>query len=55
MRTLHLGTATIEVYPDAAALNRAGMELFLRAGREAVAARARFTVALSGGSSPKAI
>ena len=43
------------MYPDAAALNRAGMELFLRAGREAVAARARFTVALSGGSTPKAI
>jgi 6-phosphogluconolactonase len=55
MRTLHIGTAVIEVHPDGAALSRAGAEKFQGAARAAIAAHGRFTVALSGGSTPKAI
>jgi 6-phosphogluconolactonase len=39
--------------PEAEALARAAAETFVRAMREAVAARGRGTVALSGGSTPK--
>jgi 6-phosphogluconolactonase len=45
--------APLTVLPDADALARAGAELFVRDARDAVAARGRFTVALSGGSTPK--
>lgn len=42
------------VYPDAASLARAAAEYFVTRAVEAVAARGRFVVALSGGSTPKA-
>lgn len=41
-----------EVLPDAASASRRGAELIVAAGREAVAARGEFNLALSGGSTP---
>lgn len=46
------GRKDIEVYSTAEAAGTRGAELFLAAAREALAARGRFSVALSGGSSP---
>ena len=43
----------IEVVPDAAALAQAAADLFARVTTEAVAARGRTAVALSGGSTPR--
>ncbi|MBZ5525062.1 MAG: 6-phosphogluconolactonase [Acidobacteriia bacterium] len=45
----------IRVLPDAPTLNRAAADEFIRCAREAIAARSRFAVALSGGSTPKAV
>ena len=42
----------IQVYNDTLALSKAGVELFIKAATEAVRERGRFTVALTGGSSP---
>jgi 6-phosphogluconolactonase len=47
--------AKIGIVDDAAALARTAAELVVKAANEAVAARGRFTVALSGGSTPKAL
>ncbi len=47
--------ANINIYPDADALARAAAELFVSLAAEAIATRGRFTVALSGGSTPKAM
>src|SRR5579864_5666874 len=44
---------TIRVFPDAEAVSRGAAEEFVRCAREAVAGRSRFTVTLSGGSTPK--
>ena len=44
---------TIRVFADAEAVSRTAADEFIRCAREAVAARGRFTVALSGGSTPK--
>ena len=44
---------TIRVFADVQALSEAAAHEWVRGGREAVAARGRFTVALSGGSTPK--
>jgi 6-phosphogluconolactonase len=41
-----------EIFASAEAAGARGAELFLNAAREALAARGRFSVALSGGSSP---
>jgi len=41
------------IYPDRAALNRAAADEFIRCANEAIRARGRFTVALSGGSTPR--
>jgi len=46
---------TIEVKATAADLYRAAAEEFVRAGRVAIGLQGRFTVALSGGSTPKAL
>jgi 6-phosphogluconolactonase len=46
---------TIDVVPDGAALARAGAEQFVAAAGRAIAARGRFAVALSGGSTPRAM
>ena len=45
----------IVVCSDAEELNRRTAEQFVRLARESVAATGRFTVALSGGSTPKAL
>ncbi|MDA8430335.1 MAG: 6-phosphogluconolactonase [Geobacteraceae bacterium] len=43
----------IKIYPDTEALGLAAAELFAAEARQAVQARGRFTVALSGGSTPR--
>ncbi len=48
-------TRTIEVLASAADLFHAAAEEFVRAARAAIGAQGRFTVALSGGSTPKAL
>lgn len=55
MRTVSLPHAEVRVLPDSVALSRAAADEFLRAARAAIESRGRFTVALSGGSTPKAI
>ena len=45
----------IQIVADAAALARAAAEVFLDTANQAVQQRGRFTVALSGGSTPKAL
>lgn len=44
--------AAIRRLPDATALTRAALDLVAAAAREAVSQRGRFTIALSGGSTP---
>jgi 6-phosphogluconolactonase len=48
-----MSSPTIRVFADAEAVSRAAADEFVRAARESIAARGRFTVALSGGSTPK--
>jgi 6-phosphogluconolactonase len=48
-------TRTIEVLATAVDLFHAAAEEFVRAARAAIGAQGRFTVALSGGSTPKAL
>ncbi len=48
-------TRSIEVFANAADLFHAAAEEFVRAARTAIGAQGRFTVALSGGSTPKAL
>lgn len=48
-------TRSIEVLATAADLFHAAAEEFVRAARTAIGAQGRFTVALSGGSTPKAL
>jgi 6-phosphogluconolactonase len=43
----------LHIYPDLEALSRAAAEFFVRQGREAILARGRFSVALSGGQTPR--
>ncbi|MBK8000017.1 MAG: 6-phosphogluconolactonase [Verrucomicrobia bacterium] len=50
-----MDAAEIRVLPDPAALARAAADEFSRLARESGATRGVFTVALSGGSTPKAI
>ncbi|MBV9659513.1 MAG: 6-phosphogluconolactonase [Verrucomicrobia bacterium] len=45
----------VQVLPDAAAVARAAAEEFVRLGIAAARARGQFTVALAGGSTPKAL
>lgn len=54
-RTIQIDRAEVRVLPDAPALARAAADEFIRAAWEAISARGRFTVALSGGSTPKAM
>ena len=42
----------LQIFPDEAALSAHAADLFVQAARDAIAARGRFTVALTGGSSP---
>jgi 6-phosphogluconolactonase len=55
VRLMRLPQAEVRVLPDAAALSRAAADAFQRAARAAVQGHGRFTVALAGGSTPKAI
>jgi len=50
-----MGTSemSIQVFPDPQALSQAAAELFVHVARDAVAATGRFSVALSGGGSPR--
>ncbi len=48
-------TGKLEVAADRAALNVKAAELFRDAAKAAIAARGKFTVALSGGSTPKSL
>src|ERR1700675_4851906 len=48
-------TRAIEVLASAADLFHAAAEEFSRVGRQAIGAQGRFTVALSGGSTPKSL
>lgn len=50
--TLH---RKIQIVPDAAALARAAAEIFIDAANQSIATTGRFTVALSGGTTPKAL
>ncbi|HZC66039.1 MAG TPA: 6-phosphogluconolactonase [Candidatus Dormibacteraeota bacterium] len=45
----------IEIFPDSAAIARRASELFIAAAKSAIAERGAFNVALSGGSTPKAL
>ena len=42
----------VQIFDDTLALSKAAVDLFIEAAREAVRERGRFTVALTGGSSP---
>jgi 6-phosphogluconolactonase len=55
MRIVSFPHGEVRVLPESAALSRAAADEFLRAGVDAAERRGRFTVALSGGSTPKAI
>lgn len=55
MRRARYSHAHVEVWPDATSLMERAAELFAETARQAVAARSRFTVALSGGSTPRAL
>jgi 6-phosphogluconolactonase len=55
MRTIRIPPATIQVVPDSKVLARAAADAVNRAARAAIAARGRFLIALSGGSTPRAI
>ncbi len=45
----------IEIFPDSQALTIAALELFLSLGNQAIKSKGSFSVALSGGSTPKAL
>jgi 6-phosphogluconolactonase len=47
--------ANVDIFPDADALARAAAERIVALSAEAVAARERFSVGLSGGSTPRAL
>jgi 6-phosphogluconolactonase len=49
------GPGELRVYGDAEQLARAAAELFVTAASEAISARGRFRVALSGGSTPRRV
>jgi 6-phosphogluconolactonase len=48
-------TTSVEIFENAAALTSAAGKLFVRLAQDAVARRGVFTVALSGGSTPKGL
>src|SRR5947199_9167104 len=43
----------IQIAPDLAALSRAGADEIVRCAKDSIASRGRFTIALSGGSTPQ--
>lgn len=48
-----MSARTLRLFADVQALSEAASQEWVRCSREAIAARGRFTVALSGGSTPK--
>jgi 6-phosphogluconolactonase len=48
-----MASPNIKIFADAEAVSRAAADEFVRCAKESIAARGRFTVALSGGSTPK--
>jgi len=54
-RFIHLPHAEVRILPDTATMSRAAADEFQRCARTAIEKQNRFTVALSGGSTPKAI
>lgn len=55
MRSLTLGAAEVRIYANAAAVARAAADHFADLAEQSVRATGRFTVALSGGSTPRAM
>lgn len=55
MKTLRTSPSEVLVHADAAELAREAARRFAASAADAIAARGRFTVALSGGSTPKAM
>lgn len=55
MRTISNDRATVHILPDSLALAQAAANTIKRAARIAIEERQKFTLALSGGSTPKAI
>lgn len=55
MRTIQIPPATVNILPDSKTLARAGVDMVVKAAREAISTSGRFTIALSGGSTPKAV
>lgn len=55
MRVIPLPTGEVRIFKDLSALSQAAAQEFRRAAIEASRARQRFTVALAGGSTPKAM
>jgi 6-phosphogluconolactonase len=55
MKRLRFGTAHLEVWEDARAIAARAAGLLTETSRQSVAARGRFTLALSGGSTPRAL
>jgi 6-phosphogluconolactonase len=45
----------VQIFPDGIALTRRATEEFLKSVRGAIAQKGAFTVALAGGSTPKAL
>jgi ribulose-phosphate 3-epimerase len=48
-----MNPGSMQIFPDKESLSQAGAREFLRCAQEAIAARGRFLVALSGGSTPQ--
>jgi len=53
MKRLRVGKAHVEVWPNAPALVTRAAELFAETARQSIAWRDKFTVALSGGTTPR--
>jgi 6-phosphogluconolactonase len=50
-----MGNPLVQVFPDSTAMAEAAAQFFLAEAEKAIAERGRFTVALSGGRTPKAL
>lgn len=54
-QSIQIPNADLQVVPDAAALNLAAVEEFVKRAELAIAERSRFCVALSGGNTPRSV
>jgi len=55
VRVIRSGHAEVRIFSDTTTLNRAAADEFIRAAGEGIARRDCFTVALSGGTTPRAV